>query len=561
MLRIKKSGLIGKTYRHINRYKQIVGILLKYGLDDLREKVYLKNIIPGGTKEERKAIGTLSRPKRMRMALEELGPTFIKLGQLLSTRPDLIPLEYVQELSELQDNVSPFPINEVNTIIKDEFGRIPEDIFEHFDVKPIAAASIAQVHRARLNTGDEVVVKIGRPNLRETLEVDLEILHYVVPLISNRLRELEIQQPIRILEIFAQSIEKEIDFSIEKAHIERFSRQFANDKTIHVPMVHSDLSTEKILTIEYINGIKATRTLQLKEDGYNLEEIASRGTYLAMKQIFEHGFFHADPHPGNVFILPNNVLCLIDFGSMGRLTATEQSAFVELINGIVSQRNGEMVESLLSLTAYSEPPDKDRLERDLAELVDRYIYLSLKQLEIGKLLKQLIIVISRHGLSLKPDLFLMIKAMSSVEVLAKSLDSNFEIYEYLELYFKRFHLRKYDPRKVIQELRISGADLAKVVKEIPIELRNILKYIRKGNLKVQFEHKGLDSLIHSNEQISNRIAFAIVLAALIVGSSLIIHADVPPRWNDIPIVGLFGFIIAGIMGFWLLITIIKHGKM
>ena len=250
------------------------------------------------------------------MALEELGPTFIKLGQLLSTRPDLIPLEYVQELSELQDNVSPFSFNEVETIIKTEFGKGPGEIFEHFEVNPIAAASIAQVHRARLYTGNEVVVKIQRPNLRETLEV-----------------------------------------------------------------------------------------------------------------------------------------------------------------------------------------------------------------------------------------------------LAKSLDSNFEIYGYLELYFKRFHLRKYDPRKIIQELRISGADLARVVKEIPMELRNILKYIREGNLKVQFEHKGLDSLIHSNEQISNRIAFAIVLAALIVGSSLIIHADVPPRWNDIPIVGLFGFIIAGIMEFWLLITIIKHGKM
>ena len=561
MLKVGKIGLIGRTYRHVNRYRQIIGVFLKYGFEEIRDSSYVKigrNLIP---RKKKIQIERLSRARRIRLALEELGPTFIKLGQVLSTRPDLIPLEYLDELSELQDNVSSVPYPEIRKIIESELAKVPEQIFDKFDERPIGSASIAQVHLAQLKNGEKVVVKVQRPHIKQTVEVDLEIMFDVISLIQGRLKEMGILRPHKILEQFAQSIEKELNFAVEESHIERFSRQFANDDTIHVPKVFRELSTERLLTIEYIEGVKASKIAQLKESGLDFEIVSARGAKLIMRQIFEFGFFHADPHPGNIFILPNNVFCYIDFGQMGRLSREERAVIADMLVSIINRNESNMVKSLLKLTVYEKEPDQESLERDLIELIDQHIYRPLNKLRLGTLTRQLLVITSRHNLSLKPDLFLMIKALSCMEILSRKFEVEFELVKYAESFIREFQLRKFHPKKLLADIQNISTELIHFLKGTPKELQNVLRFAKEGEVKIQIEHRGLDSMLHTHDRVSNRLAFAIVLASLIVGSSLIIHSNIPPHWRGIPVVGVLGFIVAGVMGFWLLITIIKHGRM
>ena len=561
MLKFGKIRVLGRTYRHVNRYRQIIGVFLKYGFEEIRNSSYDKlsrNLIP---KMKQAQVERLSRARRVRLALEELGPTFIKFGQILSTRPDLIPLEYLEELSELQDNVAPVPYAEVREIIKSEVGRFPEEIFDRFEEHPLGSASIAQVHRAWLKSGEAVVVKVQRPNIRKMIEVDLEIMFNVISLIQGQLEDMGILRPHRVLEQFAHSIEKEINFAVEESHIERFARHFANDDSIHVPKVYRETSSERMLTIEYIDGVKASDIEALRRHGFDLQILSSRGAKLIMRQIFEFGFFHADPHPGNIFILPDNVLCYVDFGLMGRVSREERQTIVELLTSIVSGNEAKMVKSLLKLTLYEKEPDLEGLERDIVELVDQHIYLPINELRMGKLARQLLEITSRHRLSLKPNLFLMVKALSSMETLSRKFEVEFQIAKYAESFIREFRFRKFNPKKIITEIQNTSTDFIHFLRDIPTELRSILTFVREGDIKIQLEHRGLESMLHTHDRVSNRLAFAIVLASLIIGSSLIILSNIPPHWQGIPVVGLVGFIVAGIMGFWLLITIIKHGKM
>ena len=343
MISIRKIGVMGRTYRHAKRYKEILNVLIKYGFGDLVDALKIKEHIEIGIEKisgkQPERIEKLSRPERVRMALEELGPTFVKLGQILSTRPDLIPLEYVQELSKLQDDVPSFPYDDVREIIKSETGRFPEEIFHSFDKTPIAAASIGQVHKAILkDTEEEVAIKVQRPNIQQTIEVDLEIMLHLASLMERHVAEMEVFHPTKIVNEFARSIEDELDYTVEASHIEHFARQFLDDETIYVPKVYRDLSTKRILVMEFIDGIKASDLDRLKQDGYDLKEIASRGADSILKQICVYGFYHADPHPGNIFILPNNVICFIDFGMMGRISQQEREDFTDFVELLIQQR-------------------------------------------------------------------------------------------------------------------------------------------------------------------------------------------------------------------------------
>ena len=561
MLNFGKMRVLGRTYRHVNRYRQIIGVFLKYGFEEIRDTSYGKIGRNFVSKIKRPQLERLSRAKRVRLALEELGPTFIKFGQILSTRPDLIPLEYLEELSELQDNVAPVPYTDIKEIIKSEIGLFPEEIFDRIEEHPLGSASIAQVHKARLKSGEAVVVKVQRPNIKKIIEVDLEIMFNVISLIKGQLEDMGIFRPHRILEQFAHSIEKELNFTIEGSHIERFAKHFATDDSIHVPKVYRETSTERMLTIEYIDGVKASNIDELRQRGFDLDVLSSRGAKLIMRQIFEFGFFHADPHPGNIFILSNNVLCYIDFGLMGRISKEERQTIADMLVSIVNNNEANIVKSLLKLTLYEKEPDKEGLERDIVELVDQHIYLPLNELRMGKLTRQLLEITARHRLSLKPDLFLMIKALSCMETLSKKFEVEFQIAKYAESFIREFQLRKFSPKKIIMEIQNTSTDFIHFLRDFPAEIRSILAFVRDGDIRIQLEHRGLDSMLHTHDRVSNRLAFAIVLASLIIGSSLIILSNIPPHWQGIPVVGLVGFVVAGIMGFWLLITIIKHGKM
>ena len=573
MISIRQLGVIKRTYRHLSRYQRILRILFKYGFDDLVERLHIDQYLETGlqmiNRKPREQLDRHSRPERLRMALEELGPTFIKLGQLLSTRPDFVPPEYLNELAKLQDHVPPFSYEEVQQIFEEECGRDPADIFEYFDAKPLAAASIGQVHSARLSreqlqgTTDvsaDVVVKVQRPGIENTIAVDLEILAHIARLMEEHLEEVQGHRPTAIVREFARSLSREIDFTIELANIQRFARQFEGNDTIHVPRVFPALSSDRILVLERINGIKASQVDILREQGYDLPLLARRGANLVMEQIFVHGFFHADPHPGNIFVLPDNVTCFIDFGQMGRLTLKDREDFAGLVLSLVAGDETRVAAGVLKITTRQGELDEDALALDLADFMDRYLYLSLGEIKAGKILQDLLELVSRHRLSLKPNLYLMLKALSTVEGVGLMLDPNLELITLARPFMKKIKLGRIAPGRLADEAGETGRAYLSLLRDLPGEARLILSQLRRGKMKIEFEHRGLHSMERSLDRVSNRISFAIVLAAQIIGSSLIVLSGIPPKWSGIPIIGLVGFLVAGVMGFWLLISIIRHGK-
>ena len=565
MLSIRRLGAIGRTYRHLNRYHRILRVLFKYGFDDLVERLHIDQYLESGlqmiNRKPREQVHRYSRAERLRMALEELGPTFIKLGQVLSTRPDFIPPEYLNELARLQDDVPPFSYDEVKEIFTVDLDRSPEELFACFDPQPLAAASIGQVHRARLKDGSEVVVKVQRPGIENTIAVDLEILAHIAGLMEEHLEEVQGHRPTAVVHEFARSLSREIDFSIELTNIQRFARQFEGNPTIHVPAVYPELSGERILVMEYIPGIKAGDIARLRRHGYDLGELARRGANLVMEQIFQHGFFHADPHPGNILVLPENVICFIDFGQMGRLSLADREEFTDLVLNLVAGNEERVTAGVLRLTIQHGEVNRNDLARDLGDLMDQYLYRPLGDLAAGKILQDLLDLVTRHGLSLKPNLYLMLKALSTVEGVGLQLDPDLELITLARPFMEKIKAGRMHPGRLAQEAGETGLAYLNLFRDLPRELRTIMRQLRDGRMKLEFEHRGLRGLGMALDRVSNRISFAIVLAAQIIGSSLIVLSGIPPKWYGIPVIGLIGFVVAGIMGFWLLLSIIRHGRM
>jgi len=565
MLERKSFGLFGRRYRHVKRYRQILGVIIKYGLANFLDTHRFEQIFEAGFtlifKKRRREYKILSPAESIRMAFEELGPTFIKFGQLLSTRSDMIPADYIAELEKLQDEITPFSWDEVDEIFRADTGSRPEDIFLTFDKEPFAAASIGQVHRAVLKDGTEVAVKVQRPGIRSVIEVDLEILLHITRMNEKRIEDLGIAKPVKIVYEFARRLEKEIDYTVEALSIERFSRMFKGDDTVHIPRVMRDYTTRRILVMEYLHGVKATEIERLRDGDYDCGEIARRGARLIMKQVFVHGFFHADPHPGNILIMPGNVICYLDFGAMGRISRQEQDDLTELIMHVIKRDDEKAARSLLKFLLYQHEPDMRELREDVADIIDEYLDLSMGDIDIGRLVRQLLAMFRRHNLSLKPHHFQMLMAISTMDTLGRKLDPDFQIVGYAEPFVRQIRLNRLNPKNAVEEILASGTELACLLKDLPGETRTLLRLVRDGRLRFEFHHRGLDPMLETHDQISNRITFAIVLASLIIGSSLIVLSNIPPKWHEIPVIGLGGFVIAGIMGFWLLAAIIRHRRM
>jgi len=482
-------------------------------------------------------------------------------NSMLDVRPARNAFEFIRELGKLQDNVPPFEFDQAKKIIETELGASLEDIFKNFDETPVASASLGQVHEARLAEDEEVVVKVQRPGIRKTIEVDMEIMLHLATLMERHVEGWDLHRPTKVVEEFARTLEKETDYTIEASHMETFARHFANEHTVYIPKVYREATTERVLTMEKIVGIKVSKTDLLEKKGFDNKVIAGRGADLIMKQVFVHGFFHADPHPGNIFILPNNVICYLDFGMMGRIGRQTRENFADMVMSVVRQDDSSAANTLLKLTIWDEEPERAQLERDIAEFMDQHFNRPLKELEFGKLLHQLLDIASKHRMRLEPDLFLMIKALSTVEALGKILDPDFDIANRAEPFVRRIRMDRLHPGRIAGDMIDSGAEVIQLLKEIPGEIRKILQQTRQGRVKIEFEHRGLEPMLSTHDRISNRLAFAIVLASLVIGSSLIVLSGIPPKWHEIPVIGLVGFVIAGIMALWLLISILRRGRM
>jgi ubiquinone biosynthesis protein len=565
MLSIRKIGVIGRTYRHLNRYRQILTVLFKYGFGDLLELLKIDQYLEVGlqmiSRNRGARVERLTRPQRIRMAFEELGPTYIKLGQILSTRPDLIPMEFIQELSKLQDDVPAFPFKEVCKVVESEFGRPPEELFDSLEEEPQASASIGQVHRAVLKDGEAVAVKFQRPGIRKIIEVDLEIMLHLATLAEHHIEELVLHRPVKIVDEFARTLEKEIDYKIEATSMERCARQFLDDPYVYIPKVYREVTTSSILTAEFVEGIKISDIDRLASAGLDRKVITTRGADLILKQVFEHGFFHADPHPGNIFALSNNVICLIDFGMVGVVDRQTRNDFVDLLDSIVHQNEIQASEVLLKLTYWDEEPDRRLLEREVADFMGRHLYKPLKEIELGKLLQQMLEVAGDFQLRIPPDLFLMIKALGTVEGVGRMLDPDFDMIARATPFIANVKLARYKPERIAEDVFDLSAKLLQFLRQFPKALLDISQMIRQQKLGLQIEHRGLETMLVTHDRISNRISFSILIAALIIGSALIVISETPPLIYGISLIGIILFLAAAIMGIWLLVAILKKGKL
>jgi len=560
-MRILKNGFNPKRYQNLERYRQILMILFRYGFGSILDRINLGGYLEMGvnsiSRYSRDQIEGLTDYERLRMAFEELGPTFIKMGQILSTRPDLIPCELVQELSKLQDDVKPFPVIQVKGILEQELKAPMENFFTWFDDIPLAGASIGQVHRAQLTTGEEVIVKIQRPGIEKSVHVDIEILYHMAVLMERHMGEAKAFQPTKIVNEFASSMEKEMDYEIEAQHAERFARQFANNKTIYIPKVFKHATTKRVLTMEYVEGVKVSDVSRLEHSGNDCRIIASRGAELTLEQIFRHGFFHADPHPGNICILPGNVICYLDFGMMDYIDRRSMETFTDIILGYSNRDKFVVTDAAMSLVEWDDNPDLRALESDIECFINRYLDKPLNTMHLGDILRESQVLLSHHGLRLPSNIFLMIKAISEVQSIGLILDPTFDIFSKAAPYIKKIQAERTNPGRFFDDFLNMGIHL----KRFPVELNAFLKQLKQGKGKVRIEHRGLEPLAHSISSSSNRIALSFIIASVIIGSSFIMAGSSGPSVHGFPLLGLLGFAIAGVLFLWLVILVKQSGRL
>jgi ubiquinone biosynthesis protein len=565
MLSIRQIGVLGRTYRNFSRYRQILSVLFRYGFDDIVDKLKIDQYLEVGvqliTRTRRENVEKLSRAERLRLLVEELGPTFVKFAQILSTRPDILPADVIAEFEKLQDEVPPYSYAQAREIIETELGDRVENLFSSMEETPLASASVAQVHKAVLPDGDIVAVKVQRPGIKKTMEVDLEIMLHLATLMEKNVEEAAVQKPTRIVEEFARTLERELDFTTEAANMERVAAQFVNDRTIYIPKVYSEYSGSRVLTMEFIDGIKVSEVEKLRDAGLDLKIITARGADFVMKQVFEFGFFHADPHPGNIFVLPGNVICPIDFGMTGSVDERQRALFVDIMESFAKKDAKRCTRLLMELGEVDQEPDLRLLEREIEDFMGRHLFKSLKDMDVGRLLQDLLSIAMQYKIRIPPVIFLMIKAFTAVEGTARMLDPDFDMIAYAEPFVKRAKLARYAPAKIARNVLAALADSIDVLQSLPHEALNLVRLIRQNKLTVNVDMKDLGTLLRDLNQAGNRLSFSIIVAALILSSALLLAFHTPPLVYGISLVGMLVFCAAAVLGIWLLIAVLRKGML
>ncbi|MBN1363676.1 MAG: hypothetical protein JW976_02615 [Syntrophaceae bacterium] len=551
-------------FSNLKRFRQIISVLIKYGFSNVLHDIKLDRYINSARKlitGYNPEIESISRWQKMRMVLEDLGPNFVKIGQILSNRPDLLPADLIIELSKLQDSAEPFAGDEAKDVIAEELGRSVELIFKEFDDVPVASASVAQVHRAVLHDGTVVAVKVQRPDIEKIIKTDIEILFNLAMLLEKFVKGMDILNPISIIEEYNKAINMELDFILEASHIEQFGENFVYDDSIYVPIVYREYTTSKVLTMEFVDGIRFSDFVQNASEE-RLKKIARRITRLIIKQVFEYGYFHADPHPGNIFILDNDRVCFLDYGLMGNLAFKQREQVTEILMGIADREAGKIVNVLQRMTEIGYIENKDKLEKKINEFLKKYAGVSLGKIDLSDLFYDVINTIMSFRLKILPDFFLLIKSVVTMKGVISKLDPDYKIDDYLKPMLYNFYYNKHvNPRKIAEDIYTSASGLISLLRTASDDMRELFEQLKRGRLTISLDHKGFDGAVSRFEKTGNRIVLSVIVASLLISSSLTIAALIMMSKINIPEVnginfGFVGMMVATGLGIFLLLSII-----
>ena len=540
------------------RLKEIIRLLAKYQFDNVVGELELKGSRWGDLlyKYDSDLDLDSTAPERLRMVFEELGPTFIKLGQMMSTRADLVGSEMADEFTKLQDDTLPFDFDTVKVIVEGELGKPLDQLFQSFEEEHLAAASIGQVHRAVLPDGTLVAIKVQRPGIHDLVEKDLVIMHHLADLVHKKIPSLQVFNVPEIVDEFDKSIHKEMDYSLEARNTQNFQANFADDEGIRSPTVFPEYSTAMVLTMEFIQGTKMSQVMENTE-GFDNKLLAERVAKSYFQQLLVDGFFHADPHPGNLYVLEDNVVCYIDFGMMGHIDHDFMQNLGELFVQVIDYKVDAIINQLIYMGIINDSVDRTILKRDIMDILDRYYGASLSDIHLGHILSELALpLITKYQARVPPEFTLIARAVSLIEEVAYSLDGEFDATAQFKPMVKKLLLQKFNPKNMADVFVDNMFELEHLVKNLPQNINRLVAKVENGEIKVRYS----EELSEDIERTSNKLVVAIIIAALLLGSSWIIQINTGPMVWGMPILGFLGFAASGVLGVGLIIYILRYRK-
>ena len=546
-----------KEVRNLKRLNEILLVLFEEGFDYLISKIKLKKYIPLQKRIRKTKKETTPNEVRLRKTLERLGPTFIKFGQVLSVRPDLLPKEYIRELEKLQDHVPPFSFGEVKKQVEEGLNQPLNKIFSEFEKKPIASASISQVHKAKLRNGKVVAVKVQRPNVRQIMEEDIEIMLYIVSLAEKHVEGAKKYEPVNIVKEFKEWTKDELDFKLEARNAKIFALNFKDNENVIIPKIYSDYTTEKVLTLEFIDGIELSKVAELKKSKVNFDLVIKRGFDAVLTQVFLHGFFHADPHPGNIFVTKGNKIAFVDFGIIGIFSQDLKDQAVDLLYSIVFHDVDKLASVLVDMGLEG---DIRSFKEELREVVEPMEISSIEEVKLSRVIEEVLHIALQHKLKMPLQFVLLGKTIITLEGIGLEYDPKFRLVDSARPFVENLMIRRLNPVNMFNNFLKNSLKFKKFTETFPDEATKALRKIQSGKIKVDVSESDIKTLSVEIDRSSNRIAYSMLIAAFIITGALTINVDVGFKLLSIPIISFLCFSFGAVFAIMLFISILKEMK-
>lgn len=544
---------MNSTIRNLGRLRQILSVFVKYGFEDVIANSTLRSLVPEALRlkwirQDRPALH-YSRFERIRMAAEELGPTFVKLAQVLSNRPDIIPEGLVKEFEKLQDRVPPFDSAEAKKIIELETGKPIDELFQFFQDIPMASASIGQVHKATLFDGSEVVVKVQRPGVKEMVERDLQLLHEIILRADRYLKKQGVLNATDVINSFERTMTKELDYHTEARNIQRFKEFYKNERNFYIPGVFRKYSTDKVLIIEFVQGCKFTDKKQLKAWNIDPRKVVETGLNIYLKQIFEYGYFHADPHPGNILVRPDGIICLIDFGMVGQLSRRDKLAFAHVFIAMSEQDSRKMAHAMRRLAISDNVKDMRILESELQELIDDYVLLDVSEGSIADVISRLQELMVRNEMVVPAGVFIIFRALAILEGIGKIMHPHLNTYDFIRPFGAKMIREQFSPKHVWSEVQYRSDQISRFLTGFPSDMKELINQAKSGKLTINISHQGYGYLLKKLDSIVNRLILTFIICSLIIASAITSTVAFPQELMTrfgLPYWSVMGYLLAGI---------------